>query len=79
MKPTLDQLIEQAKLRASLDKRGKNKGRPKIGMPKSEEFIVSSMRKRGVSSLMAIHSLLKEHEMTRYANYGTFLAAYKNR
>lgn len=75
--PTIDELIEKAKARASTDKRRKNKGRPRIGMDQSEAFIVSTMRKKGVQSLMNIHSILKEHDMTKYANYGTFLAAYK--
>lgn len=74
---TLDELIAEAKLRQKLDKRCSNKGRPKIGMNPQEAFIVSSMRKKGVQSLMTIHSLLKENGMTKYANYGTFMAAYK--
>ena len=75
---TLDELIAEAKLRQKLDKRSSNKGRPYKGMEKQEAFIVSSMRKKGVQSLMTIHSLLKENNMTKYANYGTFMAAYKN-
>lgn len=75
---TLEQLIAEAKTRASLDGRSSNRGRPRIGMEKSEAFIVSSMRRKGVHSLMMIHTLLKENSMTRYANYGTFLAAYKD-
>lgn len=74
---TLDQLIAEAKLRASKDSRSKNKGRPRLGMPKAEATIVSSMRKKGVNSLMMIHCLLKENSMTRYENYGAFLNAYK--
>jgi hypothetical protein len=42
-----------------------------------EANVVSTMRRKGVQSLMTIHSLLKEHSMTKYSNYGTFLAAYK--
>lgn len=77
MKPTLDQLIEQAKLRQSKDKRTANRGRPRIGLPKDQAFIVSSMRKKGIHSIKMIHSLLLENGMTQYTNYGTFLAAYK--
>lgn len=74
---TLDQLIVEAKLRQSQDGRASNKGRPRTGFPANEAFIVSSMRKKGVKSYMMIHTLLKENKMTRYENYGTFLAAYK--
>ena len=77
MKPTLEQLIEQAKIRQSQDGRAANRGRPRTGFPTDEAFIVSSMRKKGVKSLMMIHTLLKENKMTRYDKYGTFLAAYK--
>jgi hypothetical protein len=74
---TLEQLIAEAKNRASLDGRSSNRGRPRLGMPKDEATIVSSMRKKGVNSLMMIHTLLKENSMTRYENYGAFLNAYK--
>lgn len=75
--PTIETLIQIAKDRAKLDKRSSNRGRPRVGMPANEAYIVSSMRKKGVQSLMTIHSLLKENGMTKYANYGTFMAAYK--
>lgn len=74
---TLEQLIAEAKAMASLDKRHKNRGRPKIGFPKDEAKIVSAMRQKGVQSFMTIHTLLKRNNMTKYANYGTFMAAYK--
>jgi len=75
--PTIEELIAKAKARQSLDKRCSNRGRPRSGMNLAEASVVSTMRQKGVKSLMTIHSLLKEHSMTKYANYGTFLAAYK--
>lgn len=74
---TLDQLIAEAKTRQSKDSRSKNRGRPRVGLPQDQAFIVSSMRKKGVKSIMMIHSLLKENGMTHYQNYGAFLNAYK--
>jgi hypothetical protein len=75
--PTIEELIEKAKARQRADGRSKNRGRPRTGMNLVEANVVSTMRRKGVQSLMTIHSLLKEHSMTKYSNYGTFLAAYK--
>lgn len=75
---TLDELIAEAKLRQKLDKRSSNRGRPRIGLPKNQGVIVSSMRKKGVHSIKLIHSLMLENGMTQYSKYGTFLAAYKD-
>lgn len=76
--PTLiDKLIARAKAKAKADFRHSNRGRPKIPFPKEEAIIVSNMRRRGIA-LRNIHEVMKEENLTKYAKYGTFNAAWKS-
>ena len=57
-----------------LDKRRKNRGRPKIGF-KDDANLVSKMRQRG-HKLKIIHRVLKDGGLTPYNNYSTFHQAW---
>ena len=76
-KPNIDELIAKAKAKAAADKLHQNRGRPKIPFPKEEVIIVSNMRRRGIA-LRNIHEVMKEENLTKYAKYGTFNAAWKS-
>lgn len=72
----IEKLISIASERAKLDKRRKNRGRPKIGF-KDDSAIVSKMRQRGIS-LRNIHGVLRQYNLTNYKHYGTFQQAWKS-
>jgi len=78
MNTNIDALIAKAKALHANDKRASNKGRPYQGIPESEVSIISKMRQKtfGKVSLRTIHKVLKEENLTRYENYGTFNAAW---
>lgn len=77
MTTNIDELIALAKVKASNDKRHFNKGRPRLGIPEQEVKIIAKMRQRGIA-LRNIHEVMKEKNLTRYKNYGTFNAAWKS-
>ncbi|MBV6512560.1 MAG: hypothetical protein FMNOHCHN_02068 [Ignavibacteriaceae bacterium] len=77
MTTNIDELIALAKAKATADLRHKNSGRPRIGIPPNEVVIISKMRQRGIA-LRNIHEVMKEKNLTRYKNYGTFNAAWKS-
>ena len=75
MNTNIDHLITRAKVLAH--GRLKNKGRPRVLMDKSEAETVSIMRKRGCS-INSIFSVMREENLTKYADYPKFKAAYYN-
>ncbi len=77
-KTNIDELIAKAKALHENDKRGSNKGRPYRGIDKQEAEIISKIRQKtfGKVSLRTIHKVLKDENLTRYENYGTFNAAW---
>lgn len=74
-KPTIDRLIQRAKVLSA--GRIKNKGRPRSVMIQNEAEVVSKMRRSGYS-INSIHRVMLENNMTGYKSYPKFKAAYIN-
>jgi hypothetical protein len=80
MNTNIDQLIAKAKALHANDKRGQNRGRPYQGLPQEEAKIIGQIRQKtfGKVSLKSIFEVMSSEKLTRYKNYGTFNAAWKN-
>lgn len=76
----IDALISKAKALHANDKRSQNKGRPYQGIPPEEAQIIGQIRQKtfGKISLKSIFDVMSSEKLTRYKNYGTFNAAWKN-
>jgi len=57
------------------DKRGKNKGRPRIGMPKSEVELIRAFRQKN-ASLQGIFRVMRMKDLTKYKTYQAFSQAW---
>lgn len=79
-KTNIDNLIAKAKALHVNDGRARNKGRPYVGLPESEAQIIGKIRSKtfGKISLKSIFDVMSAEKLTRYKNYGTFNAAWKN-
>lgn len=80
MNTNIDALIAKAKALHANDKRAFNKGRPYVGMPKSEASIIGQIRQKtfGKVSLKSIFEVMSAEKLTVYNKYGTFYNAWKN-
>lgn len=76
----IDALIDKAKALHANDGRARNKGRPYVGLPENEAKIIGQIRQKtfGKISLKSIFDVMSAEKLTRYNNYGTFNAAWKN-
>lgn len=79
-KTNIDKLIAKAKALHVNDRRSLNRGRPYVGLPESEAKIIGQIRSKtfGKVSLKSIFEVMSSEKLTRYKNYGTFNAAWKN-